>query len=187
MQSWPGRNSSPEADSIHLLDRSPADAYHHIMSLKLARELFETGRSHALASDLLYRSAVIEGEERSLEDPTHFAFNGPYSLSIHYLLGLGLELMLKAALVAWDDTADERRLRSIGHDLVAALDEAEAAGFKSEAPSLREILEVLDEPFKQHWFRYERPERFELPGDFPQVVAALDVLDMELRSRLWSE
>ncbi|WP_309621299.1 hypothetical protein [Novosphingobium sp.] len=157
------------------------------MTIEFARTLFETGRSHALASDLLYRSALIEGAERDIADPENFAFNGTYSLSTQYLLGLGLELMLKAAIVAWSGQCDEKALRDIGHDLVKAKEAAEAAGFKSEAPNLQEILNVLNEPFKQHWFRYGRPTKFKLPGDFTQVVAALDVLDAELRIRLWAD
>lgn len=157
------------------------------MTIELARQLFESGRSHALASDLLYRSSILDGQDRNLPDPEHFAFNGTYSLSIHYLLGLGLELMLKAAIVAWGGPSDDKFLRAIGHDLIKALDEAEAAGFKSEAPNLRDILNVLHEPFKQHWFRYDRPDKFTLPGDFTQVEAALEVLDEELRARLWLE
>ncbi len=121
-----------------------------MMTLELARQLFETGRSHALASDLLYRSALIEGAERNIADPEHFAFNGTYSLSTHYLLGLGLELMLKAAIVAWGGQADEKTLRDIGHDLIKAVDAAEKAGFNTAAPNLRHVLEVLNEPFKQH-------------------------------------
>lgn len=161
--------------------------YAHAMSLDLARQLFETGRAHALASVLLYRSALLEGVERGIEDPEHFAFNGTYSLSTHYLLGLGLELMLKAAIVAWGGPSDDKSLREIGHDLIKALDLAEEAGFNSAAPNLRDILNVLHEPFKQHWFRYGRPDEFGLPGDFAQVVATLEVLDEELRARLLFE
>lgn len=90
------------------------------MDLELARELFGSGRSHALASDFLNRSALRDGEERALPEPELFAFNGTYSLSTHYLLGLGLELMLKAAIVAWDGPANDKFLREIGHDLVKA-------------------------------------------------------------------
>jgi len=157
------------------------------MDLELARELFESGRSHALASDFLYRSSVRDGNERALPDAELFAFNGTYSLSTHYLLGLGLELMLKAAIVAWDGPSEEKSLRDIGHDLVKGFEAAAAAGFRSEAPRLREIIDVMNEPYKAHWFRYGRPENFALPGDFVQVVEALTVLDEELRARLWSK
>ncbi len=157
------------------------------MTIKLARDLFESGRSHALSSDFLYRSALREGQERELTDPELFAFNGTYSLSTHYLLGLGLELMLKAAIIAWGGPPEEKFLREIGHDLLEALNAAEAAGFASAAPRLREIVEVMRDPFKAHWFRYEKPDAFALPGDFAQVVEALDVLDKELRAKIWPE
>lgn len=158
------------------------------MPKSLAQELFATGRSHALASDLLYRSALAEGSQQNLPDQEHFAFNGTYSLSTHYLLGLGLELMLKAAIVSFDETYDEKALRNIiGHDLIKALDTAESVGFRSNAPRLREILSIMQTPFKQHWLRYSRPETFPLPGKFDEVVLALDVLDQELRMLIWAE
>ena len=82
-----------------------------------ASHLFESGRSHALAADLLYRSALAEGVANGVKDPADYAFNGSYSLSTFYLLGLGLELMLKAAIVAHDGPSDERSMREIGHDM----------------------------------------------------------------------
>jgi hypothetical protein len=152
--------------------------------MDLARKLFETGRSHALSSNLLYRSAIIDGKDRGIEDPEHFAFNGPYSLSINYLLGLGLELMLKAAIVAWGGPSDDKSLKEIGHDLIKALNSAEAAGFHSTAPHLRDIVNVLQAPFREHWLRYGRPDEFLLPADFSQLVSTLELLDDEIRARL---
>lgn len=152
----------------------------------LARELLEAGRAHALSSDLLYRASIDEAHRREV-DPELFAFNGPHSLSVHYLLGLGLELMLKAALVELDPDTDDRRLRSIGHDLLAAWEAAQAAGFVSTAEQLQAILEVMNEPYKAHWFRYGRPDAFALPGDFAQVVDTLETLDAELRALVWTE
>jgi hypothetical protein len=40
------------------------------------------------------------------------------------------------------------------------------------------------DPYKQHWFRYERPEQFHLPADFDQVVETLNVLESELATKL---
>lgn len=157
------------------------------MTTEMAQQLFESGRSHTLSSELLYRAALNDAEERGLPDPEQFAFNGTFSLSIHYLLGLGLELMLKSAIIAWGGPSDEKSMRKIGHNLVTAVDVAEEAGFVSEAPNLRAILEVLNEPYMQHWLRYERPKDFPLPGDFTQVVDALEVFDNELKARLWEE
>ena len=158
------------------------------MNKDTARTLFESGRSHALSSDLLYRAAIDEGDRRNVADPELFAFNGPYSLSINALLGLGLELMLKAAILASDiDVNDEFLRKEIGHDLIKALDKAEDVGFRSQAPNLRQIVEVMHPPYKAHWFRYERPEQFELPGDFVQIVEALKTLDEELQAKFWGE
>lgn len=155
------------------------------MSLDLARVLFETGRSHAMAAHFLHQSALRDATDSGLEDPEHFAFNGIYSLSQNYLLGLGLELLIKAAIVGWGGPADDRSLRRIGHDLIAGLDMAEAAGFHSAAPNLRGLLTVMNEPYMAHWFRYERPAQIALPGNMAQVVETLAVLDAELQARLW--
>lgn len=157
------------------------------MSRPFAEILFTSGRGHALSADLLYKAAYESGLSKGIADPELFAFNGPHSLSIHYLLGLGLELMLKAAIVEWSGDKNEKLLRYVGHDLIRAIDEAERFGFHSAAPHLRDILAVLHEPFKAHWFRYERPEGFPLPGDFEQVVETLDILDRELWVRIWPE
>lgn len=93
--------------------------------------------------------------------------------------------MLKSAIVAWDPKADAEYLRKeVGHDLIKSLDEAERRGFKSQAPHLRELAEILRDPYKQHWFRYERPDQFKLPGDFDQVVETLKLLESELATKL---
>ena len=102
------------------------------MSIALAKELHQTGKAHAWSSCLLYRASIRHAEDEGIEDPQAYAFNGTPSLAIHYLLGLGLELMLKSAIVAGDAAVDDACLRNtIGHDLVRALDEAEARGFAS--------------------------------------------------------
>ncbi len=64
-----------------------------------AANLYVTGRAHALAAQGLHRVALDFAHENALADPDHCAFNGTYSLSIFYLIGLGLELLLKAAYV----------------------------------------------------------------------------------------
>jgi hypothetical protein len=155
------------------------------MSIELAKSLYATERSHALSALQLDRAALDYAEANEIEDPKKFAFNGTFSLSVHYLLGLGLELMLKAAVVACDENVDAKYLQDkIRHDLIGALDEAEARGFHSAAPNLRELIGYLGEPYKKHWFRYERPEGMFLPDDFDQVQAILKILDDELMARL---
>ena len=152
--------------------------------LAVANSLLENGRAHAIAASRLFDYAKTEAEARGLDDPEQFAFNGTYSLSIHYLLGLGIELMLKAAYVSHGGDASAPNLRNaIGHDLLKALNLAEVEGFSTEAPNFREIVEHLRKPYIAHYFRYSRPGKFPLP-DTQQIIDALDVLDREMRERL---
>jgi hypothetical protein len=152
---------------------------------ELAASLHQTGKAHAGAACLLYSAARDyakdpEGIEQ-IEDQITYAFNGPYSLSLHYLLGLGIELMLKAVIVALDSGVDAKYLQNeIGHDLIKGLDEAEHRGFVSEAQHLRDIVELLRDPYKLHWFRYERPSEMPLPGSFDQVIDMLTAFEGEV-------
>ena len=125
--------------------------------------------------------------EINAQDPSHFAFNGPFSLSINHLAGLSFELFLKAAYVASGGPADDKHLREeIGHDLIRALDRAEGRGFHSEAPHLREIIEYLHEPYRRHFFRYHWPDELPLP-EFKQVNDALVALEEDVRTLCESE
>ena len=146
-----------------------------------ASQLFETGRAHGLSAALLYRAALEDGIERGADDPEHFAFNGDYSLSIYHLSALAFELMLKGAFVANGGDGDDRTLRRLGHSLIQSLDAAHGQGFHSEAPRLREIVEVLDGPYRDHFFRYHRPDQFGLPI-MEHVIECFAVLDDELRA-----
>jgi hypothetical protein len=155
------------------------------MSIELATLLLGNGKAHGESACLLYRAARDAAHEEGIEDEETFAFSGPYSLSIQYLLGLGLELMIKAAIVAWDLTVDADQLQNtVRHDLVTGLDEAEARGYASQAENLRELLVALRKPYRQHWLRYERPAQFELPDDFDQIVPILTILYEEVRAKL---
>lgn len=157
------------------------------MSAELAAQLYRSGKAHTAASCLLYRAAVeyAKSSDEIKDDPLDFAFNGTYLLSIHYLLGLGLELLMKAIIAACDPEADEKYLKTeVGHDLVKALDEAERRGFKSEADHLREMTELLRKPYMQHWLRYKQPAQMPLPGDFDQVVNLLEIFDSEVAAKL---
>lgn len=155
------------------------------MSKDLATLLHAAGRAHALASIQLYKRSIDYANEQEIEDAEKFAFNGTFSLSVHYLLGLGLELMLKSAVAAFDEDVDAKYLQNhIRHDLVCALDEAERRGFTAPSLELRELLEHLRDPYKKHWFKYERPEQMLLPDDFNQVQTILSGLDDALDIKL---
>ena len=154
------------------------------MTIEIARSLYEEARAYALSGELLYNAAMEKSADEQHPDPASSAFNGTYSLSIHYLIGLSLELYLKSAYVLHGGAADDRSLRAIGHRLVDALNAVEGQGFQSQAPNLREIAEHLNGPFSQHYFRYHRPERMALPV-VPDVYAAFQVLDDELKPQLF--
>ena len=154
------------------------------MTIEIARSLYEGARAHALSGELLYNAVMKKAADEQHPDPAASAFNGTYSLSIHYLIGLSLELYLKSAYVLHGGAADDRSLRAIGHRLVDALNAVEGQGFQSQAPNLREIAEHLNEPFSQHYFRYHRPEQMALPV-VPDVYAAFQVLDDELKPQLF--
>lgn len=145
-----------------------------------ASQLFETGRAHGLSAALLYQAAIEEGTEHNLDDPEHYAFHGSYSLSIYHLSALAFELMLKGAFVAKGGCGDEKTLKSLGHGLVSTLDAATRQGFHSEAPRLGEIMEVIDRPYRDNFFRYHRPDQFGLPV-MQHVIECFAVLDDELR------
>lgn len=149
------------------------------MSIEIARGLFESARGHALSGELLYKAALAKAEEDGRPDPAQWAFSGPYSISIHYLIGLSLELLLKTAYVLHDGGADDKSLKALGHKLVEALDAVEERGFHSQAPNLREIAEHLNGPYSLHHFRYLQPAQMALP-DVPDVYAAFQVLTDEL-------
>lgn len=154
------------------------------MTIEIARSLYEGARAHALSGELLYNAAMGKASDEGNLDPATSVFNGTYSLSINYLIGLSLELYLKSAYVFHGGAADDKSLRAIGHKLVEALNAAERQGFQSQAPNLREIAEHLNEPFSQHYFRYQRPEQMLLP-EVPDVYAAFQALDDELNLLLF--
>ena len=155
------------------------------MNNALATDLYAIGKAHALASCLLHRASLEEAERRAVTDRARYAFNGPFSLSTQYLLGLGIELLLKSAIMAWDSQVDADYLRNeIGHDLLTALDQAELRGLTTETAGLRKIVEVLRKPYKKNWLRYECPQEIDLPADFDDVAATLTILTNEVASKL---
>jgi hypothetical protein len=152
------------------------------VSKEWAQHLYQTGRAHALSSQQLYEASMQYAQDHDLADPDHFAFNGTFSLSVFYLLGLGLELFLKAAIILNDESTDPKFLSNvIRHNLLLALDTAEEKGFESHAPRLRAITEQMSEPYAQHHFRYERPELLSL-FDIAEAFEMFVILDGEFEA-----
>ena len=152
------------------------------MTAEVAEALYNLGKAHALSGNHLFAKALDYAVEQELPDPDHFAFNGTFSLSTYYLLCLGTELLLKAAYVASGGNHEDRHLRNaIGHDLKAALQHAEERGFASAAPRLHDIIDVLNEPYTRHFFRYSNPQTMGLPI-VPEIVESLVVLEEEVEA-----
>lgn len=154
------------------------------MSEGLALQLHQVGRSHALSSFQLYQGAIRYAEDHGLEDPEHFAFNGTFSLSTHYLLGLGLELMLKAAVCSVEKEISPNDLKSLGHNLLKAVNRVEGGGFEHDMAAVRNLAEIMQKPYLSHWLRYEHPEQFPLPGDLAQVQETFRLFDEALEAKI---
>lgn len=157
------------------------------MDREFARELWTMGGGHALGAEAVVRTAQQWAQEIQADDPEKAIFNGKYSASIYLLLGYGYELLLKSAYIAHG--GDRRKIGNggFGHDLRAALDAAEELGFRSAAPNLREIIELLQIPHDKHHFRYGGMDQFPLPANVEAVVASLHHLASELQLLLYPD
>lgn len=154
------------------------------MSKELAQQLYQVGRSHALSAFQLYEAGIRYAEEHGLEDPEHFAFNGTFSLSTHYLLGLGLELMLKAAVCSVEAESSPNELKRLSHNLLDAVDRVERGDFEHDMAAVRNLAEIMQQPYLSHWLRYEHPDQFPLPGDFAQVQETFRLFDEALEAKV---
>ena len=157
------------------------------MNEELARNLWHMGGGHAIGAEAVVHRAQDWAREIEAEDPQKAVFNGKYSASIYLLLGYSLELLLKAAFVAHGGDPNQLGVRGIGHDLGAALKAAEELGFRSGAPHLREIVELLQSPHSEHQFRYGGKDEFPLPANVDEVVGSLNHLASEVQELLYPE
>jgi hypothetical protein len=157
------------------------------MASEKAKTLLENGEAHALAAVVLFDASYGYGRNIGISEKEidKFAFNGKCSLSVHYLTGLGLELMLKAAYIACGgDGTDEHLRRKIGHDLSKALKKAQERGFESHSEHLAELVDYMSKPYEQHYLRYGRPDGLQLPANMEQVAAVFETLRKEIRELL---
>jgi hypothetical protein len=157
------------------------------MSIEKAKILLANGEGHALAAALLFTASHGYARDIGVPDDevANFAFNGVCSLSVHYLVGLGLELMLKAAYIAYGGNASDNHLRQkIGHDLKLALAKAQQFGFETQSENLVELVGYMNKPYKEHYLRYSRPHGLMLPDDMKQVATVFETLRNEVGERI---
>lgn len=156
------------------------------MSRKLAIDLFDAGKAHSLSCALLNDASEKWARENGISDCEEFAFNGTFSLSKHYLLSLGIELMLKSFIVYSSNDYTEKRIRDeIGHNLDRALSVALELGLPDEIPHLEFIIDTIKNPYRNHWFRYEMGNNYPMPNKFDQIVDCLSALQGVLEERLY--
>lgn len=152
---------------------------------ELAQKLFQLGHAHAASACLLRRAAVEHAVDVEHPDPAEFAFNGEQSVSINLLLCLSVELFLKAAVTILNPVVDDKYLgKEIGHSLKTAYQKAYESGFVSNAPHIEHFVEIMEQPYTAHWFRYQIPKEMELPGKFDEIVKMLEQLEIEVRALL---
>ena len=138
------------------------------------------GGGHVIGAEALIERARDYVQEIDAADSEKIIFNGKYSASIHLLIGYAFELLLKTAYLAHGGDPAKLGNRGIGHDLIAALNEAEAVGFRSEVITLRWIVEHVRAPHLVHQFRYGGMGTIEMP-DLNLTLEAMNGLAYELR------
>jgi hypothetical protein len=94
----------------------------------LAGDLFRRAFSFGLSADQLAHVAAAIAVERGDTNIEKSVFNGAHSPAIWFLTGFAFELFLKSAIVASGGSAKD--VKSIGHNLIKALEDAENRGLK---------------------------------------------------------
>lgn len=94
----------------------------------LAGDLFRRAYSFGLSAVQLTHVAKAIAVERQDPDPEKSVFNGAHSSAIWFLVGFAFELFLKSAIVA--KGGRDANIKSVGHDLVKALENAEQSGLE---------------------------------------------------------
>lgn len=107
----------------------------------LAGDLFRRAFGFALSAVQLVHVATAIAVERKEIDVDRSVLNGAHSPAIWFLVGFAYELFLKSAIVAAG--ASSKEIRSIGHNLVMALEKAEDSGLELSA-STRFSIEVAN-------------------------------------------
>lgn len=107
----------------------------------LAGDLFRRAFSFGLSAVQLAHVATAIAVEREDTNIEKSVFNGAHSPAIWFLVGFAFELFLKSAIVATGGSAQE--IKSIGHNLVKALEKAEKSGLALSV-STRFSIEVAN-------------------------------------------
>ena len=81
--------------------------------------------------------------------------NGGYEYVVLHLLCQGIEIVLKALLLAIDYDKYKPKLKKLGHDLLKITDATtDAAGLRKLRPRIRAEMESLNRLYSRHLLRY---------------------------------
>lgn len=94
----------------------------------LAGDLFRRAYSFGLSAIQLTHVASAIAVGRQDTDVEKSVFNGAHSAAIWFLVGFAFELFLKSAILAACGRVEDTK--SIGHDLVKAMEKAEECGLE---------------------------------------------------------
>lgn len=92
--------------------------------------------------------------------------------------------MLKAAVCSLEEEISPNELKRLGHNLLDAVDRVEKGDFDHDMAAVRNLAEVMQQPYLSHWLRYEHPEQFPLPGDFAQIQETFRLFDAALEAKV---
>lgn len=122
----------------------------------LSGDLFRRGYSFGLSACQLAQVAKAVALARNETDWEKSVINGAHSPAIWFLAGFAFELFLKSAIAA--KGGDTTEIKLLGHDLVAALENAEERGV-SFSETTRFSVEVVNRTHNNRggnglYFRY---------------------------------
>lgn len=154
------------------------------MDTSYIESLWSRAAAHFMSARemISFVEAIAISEEAS--DVPNFVFNGRYSPSIHLLIAQSLELFLKTAFLCHGGGVVD--LKKIGHDLSAALEMAERAGYVSNCAKLKWTVQKMRETHFEHHFRYGDKAKVTLP-EFTDSIEVLACLYEEVGVLVYGE
>lgn len=145
----------------------------------LAGALFRRAYSFGLSAIQLAHVATAIAVQRDDANIEKSVFNGAHSPAMWFLVGFAFELFLKSAILATGGSAKE--IKTIGHDLVTALEKAEHSGLKI-SESTRTSIMVANRTHDTRgenafYFRYGESVRADVEAPEAMIASLKELLN----------
>jgi len=149
----------------------------------LSGDLFRRAYSFGLSAVQLTHVATAIAVERQDSDIEKSVINGAHSPAIWFLVGFAFELFLKSVIVA--KGGERADIKSIGHDLVLALQQAELSGLEL-SESTRFSITVANRAHNnsgenRFFFRYGDATSADVETAEAMIASLEDLLDQTVR------